>query len=256
MVRHVSFDVGADAYARFMGRYSELLAVEFAAAIGVEGVERALDVGCGPGAMTAELVRRLGTAAVTAIDPSESFVAAVRARLPEVDVRLAVAEVLPFDDDQFDLAVAALVVHFMTDPIAGLAEMARVTRPGGRIAACVWDQAGGTGPLSVFWRAVADVDPSAEDESALPGTREGQLAELFARAGLEDVQAGVLTVRSRFATFEEWWDTFTLGVGPAGAYVTRLDGPGREQLRARCSALLPVAPFEITASAWTAIGRV
>ncbi len=127
------FDVSPDAYARFMGRYSEQLAAAFADLAGVGPGQQALDVGCGPGVLTAELVRRLGPEAVTAIDPSESFVAAVRARWPEADVRLGTAEELPFDDGAFDVALAQLVVHFMADPVAGLKEMARVTRPGGRV---------------------------------------------------------------------------------------------------------------------------
>ena len=111
--------------------------------------------------------------------------------------------------------------------------MARVTRPGGTVAACVWDHAGGTGPLSLFWEAVHDVDPDADDESDLAGSRAGHLVELFEQAGLADVERGSVSVTLEFATFEEWWDPFTLGVGPAGAYVARLDdagprrGPGR-----------------------------
>jgi len=252
----MSFDVGADAYARFMGRYSGPLAAEFVALMGVRDGQQALDVGCGPGALTAELVRALGPVAVSAVDPSEPFVAAVRARFADVDVRRASAEQLPFGDDRFDLAVAQLVVHFMTDPVAGLTEMARVTRQGGLVAACVWDHAGGGGPLSVFWRAVTDLDPQAPDESGLAGAQEGHLADLFVGAGLRDVESAVLTVRAGFRTFADWWDPFTLGVGPAGAYVARVDAQHREQLRARCAELLPAAPFEITASAWTALGRV
>lgn len=255
-MRCVSFDVGADAYARFMGRYSEPLAAEFVAMMGVRDGQRALDVGCGPGALTAELVRLVGAPAVSAIDPSESFVQAVRARFADLDVQRASAEQLPFEDGIFDLTVAQLVVHFMTDPVAGLTEMARVTRRGGLVAACVWDHAGGGGPLSVFWRAVTEMDPLARDESGLAGAREGHLTELFVLAGLADVESSVLTVRAGLATFEDWWDPFTLGVGPAGAYVAMLDGPQRDTLRARCAQLVPAAPFEIAASAWTALGRV
>jgi len=255
-VRPVSFDVGADAYGRFMGRYSEPLAAEFVTLLGARAGQRALDVGCGPGALTAELVGLLGPSAVAAIDPSEPFVEAVRARFAGVDVRRAGAEQLPFDNDHFDLTVAQLVVHFMTDPVAGLVEMARVTRPGGVVAACVWDHAGGGGPLALFWRAVTEIDPLAHDESKLAGAREGHLAELFVLAGLADVESTVLTVRAGFPTFADWWDPFTLGVGPAGAYVAELDGRERAALRSRCAALVPAAPFEITASAWTALGRV
>lgn len=171
----MSFDVTAEAYARFMGRYSEPLAAQFARSADVRASQRALDVGCGPGALTAELVERLGIGAVSAIDPSPPFVAAIQARFPEIDVQSGVAEHLPFPDAGFDVALAQLVVHFMTDPVAGLTEMARVTRPGGLVAACVWDHAGGSGPLASFWRAVHDVDPGAGDEAGLAGAREGHL---------------------------------------------------------------------------------
>jgi SAM-dependent methyltransferase len=247
----VVFDVGADSYARFMGRFSEPLAVQFAELADVRAGQRVLDVGCGPGALTAQLVERLGSGAVSAIDPSASFVAAIRARFPDVDVQRGVAERLPFADGTFDAALAQLVVHFMTDPVAGLAEMARVTRPGGLVAACVWDHAGGTGPLTAFWHAVHDLDPGARDEAGLAGARQGHLADLCATAGLQHVEAGSLTVEVRFATFTDWWEPFTLGVGPAGAYVSQLDQAHREALRIRCAQLLPPAPFDISASAWS-----
>jgi len=133
----VSFTVAADAYDRFMGRYSVPLAPRFADFGEVANGQRVLDVGCGPGALTTELVRRLGDAAVTAVDPSEPFVAAARERQPGVRVERASAEHLPFRDRGFDAALAQLVVHFMTDAVAGLREMARVTRRDGVVAACV-----------------------------------------------------------------------------------------------------------------------
>jgi SAM-dependent methyltransferase len=252
----VSFEVGADAYGRFMGRYSEPLAAKFVALTDLSQGHRALDVGCGTGALTTELVGRLGPAAVAAVDPSEAFVAVVRSRFPAIDLRCATAERLPFPDDIFDFAFAQLVVHFMADPVAGLREMARVTRRGGVVAACVWDHGGGGGPLSVFWRAVLDLDPHARDESGLAGAREGHLVELFTAAGLRDIESTVLTVRASFAGFDEWWEPFTLGVGPAGDYVRGLDAGRREELRGRCASLLPrQGPVEIVASAWTTLGR-
>jgi ubiquinone/menaquinone biosynthesis C-methylase UbiE len=133
----VSFDVGAGAYQRFMGRYSEPLAAQFASLAGLRSGQRVLDVGCGPGALTAELVTRVGPELVSAVEPSAPFVDAVRARLPGVDVRQAAAEQLPLPDDAFDVTLAQLVVHFMTDPVRGLGEMRRVTREGGTVAACV-----------------------------------------------------------------------------------------------------------------------
>lgn len=253
--RTVTFEVSAEAYGRFMGRFSEPLAQGFADSAGVTSGQRALDVGCGPGALTDVLVRRLGPEQVSAVDPSHSFVAAARARFPDVDVQVAVAEGLPYADDTFDVTLAQLVVHFMIDPVAGLAEMARVTRPDGTVAACVWDLAGGTGPLSTFWAAVHDLDPDARDESGLPGARKGHLAELCAAAGLVDVEASVLTVHVPFATFDQWWQPYTGGVGPAGAYVARLDPEQRERLRDRCATRRPPAPFVVDASAWCVRAR-
>ena len=179
----MSFNVSADAYLRFMGRYSEPLAAQFADLAGVRDGQRVLDVGCGPGALAAELVNRAGAGAVSAVEPSASFVAAARDRLPGVDIRQSAAEQLPFPDTGFDAALAQLVIHFMADPVTGLREMGRVTRTGGVVAACVWDHAGGRGPLSAFWRAVRELDPGADDESGLAGVREGHLAQLFAQAG-------------------------------------------------------------------------
>lgn len=251
----MSFDVSASAYARFMGRFSEPLAVAFADHVDPQPGQRALDVGCGPGALTAQLVSRLGTHAVSAIDPSRSFVEATRERFPGIDVRAGVAEHLPYADHSFDLALAQLVVHFMTDPVAGLAQMRRVTRPGGRVAACVWDHAGGGGPLSTFWRAVHDLDPHARDESGLPGARRGHLAELAESAGLKDVDPTMLSVDVAFRGFEDWWKPFTMGVGPAGAYVATLDPPARAALRERCSRDLPDGPFEVNATAWCVRAR-
>lgn len=251
----MSFDVAAQAYGRFMGRFSEPLAVEFADRVGVRAGQRALDVGCGPGALTAVLVERLGVDAVGAIDPSAPFVEAARERLPGVDVRLGPAEQLPWDAASFDATLAQLVVHFMTDPVAGLAEMGRVTRPRGLVAANVWDHAGGGGPLATFWRAAHDTDPHVRDEGELAGTRPGHLAELCAAAGLPDAESSALTVAVGFPTFEDWWEPFTLGVGPAGAYVAGLDVAPREALRHRCAELLPPAPFTLSAKAWCVVAR-
>lgn len=255
-VRSVSFEVSAEAYDQFMGRFSSPLAREFVDLVAVSGGDRVLDVGCGPGALLDELLSRLPPDAVSAVDPSAPFVTAARSRFPRVDVRQARAEALPFADGSFDLALAQLVVHFMADAVVGLAEMARVTRSGGHVAASVWDHAGGGGPVSVFWEAVRDLGSDVRDESGLAGAREGHLAELFSLAGLQRVTSSVLTVRLVFSTFDEWWRPFTLGVGPAGAHVAQLDVAGRRAVRARCAELLPPAPFEVTASAWTAVGTV
>jgi len=254
------FDVSPDAYARFMGRYSEQLAAAFADLAGVDpgsgsgSGRRALDVGCGPGVLTAELVRRLGPEAVTAIDPSVPFVAAVRARWPEADVRLGAAEELPFGDGAFDVALAQLVVHFMADPVAGLKEMARVTRPGGTVAASVWDHGGGRSPLTLFWEVARDLDPAVDDGSWRPGGREGELAKLFTQAGLDVTGEAALTVTVRNTTFEDWWDPFTLGVSPAGAYIASLTDERRAELREHARRRLK-PPIDISATAWAVTAR-
>jgi SAM-dependent methyltransferase len=252
----VSFEVAADMYDRYMGRYSTPLAPALLDLAGVLPGQRALDVGCGPGALTAELVRRLGPDAVSAVDPSETFIAATRGRHPGVDVRGASAEELPYPERSFDAVLAQLVVHFMPDPVAGLAEMARVSRPGGVVAASVWDFAGERAPISAFWHAARELDPDAVDESGLAGARAGDLAELFRTAGIRDVVEVELSASIDVAGLEEWWEPFTLGVGPAGAYVRTLDETQRSTLRERCRRLLPTPPFTLTVVAWAARGRV
>ena len=247
----MSFDVSADAYARFMGRYSRPLATAFADVIAPSPGQRVLDVGCGPGALTEELAHRVGADHVSAIDPSELFVAAVRRLLPTVSVARGGAEHLPYPDAAFDVVLAQLVVHFMTDPVAGLTEMARVASPGGTVGANVWDHSEGRGPLSTFWRAVREIDPAASDESHLAGVAEGQLVALFEGAGMTAPSATTLSVPVAHPSFEEWWQPFTLGVGPAGDYVARLDAGAQEQLRDRCKQLLPRPPFTFEAAAWT-----
>ncbi|MGD9961574.1 class I SAM-dependent methyltransferase [Nocardioides sp.] len=251
----MSFEVTAENYSRFMGRWADPLAIAFADFVDVQPGDRVLDVGCGPGTLTAVLVDRLGSGSVSAIDPSESFVRATAARFPDVSTTSGAAEDLPYPDDAFDLALAQLVVHFMSDPVAGLREMGRVTRPGGVVAACVWDHAGGQGPLSPFWDAVAELDPDAPGEAQLPGTTQGHLVQLASQAGLTAPSGGALTVAVRCDTVEDWWGPFTLGVGPSGDYVAGLSEERRARLQELCTQRLPKAPFEIQATAWTMRAR-
>jgi SAM-dependent methyltransferase len=246
----------ADAYDRFMGRYSVRLAPSFADFARVTASQSVLDVGCGPGALTTKLVQRLGETAVAAVDPSEPFVAAARERHPGVDVRVAAAEQLPFADGEFDAALAQLVVHFMDDPVCGLAEMARVTRDDGVVAACVWDHAGGRTPVAPFWHVVHQLDPNALDESRLAGRHEGRLTVVLTEAGLRNVEELALPVSVEHATFEDWWGPFTLGVGPAGMYLTSLEPDRQAELRARCRDALGTGPLTIDSRVWAALGYV
>jgi SAM-dependent methyltransferase len=262
----MTFDVAADAYLRFMGRYSERLAQPFAALADLAPGERVLDVGCGPGALTARLVELVGAGAVSAVDPSASFVEAVRERLPGVDVHTGTAERLPFPDGTFGAALAQLVVHFMTDAVAGLREMARVTTPGGTVATCLWDQEGDRWPLAVFSRAVRELGPPAPGEGRPAGAGAGaavragvgadRLADLFRATGLAAPEESTVTVEASFAGFDDWWEPFTLGVGPAGDHVRGLDEVARTRLRDRCAALLPTGSFTLTASAVCVRARV
>jgi SAM-dependent methyltransferase len=250
----MSFDVSPDAYDRFMGRYSVTLSPQLADLAGVATGQRALDVGCGSGMLTAELVARLGAGSVTAIDPSVRFVEAVRDRHPGVDVRQGVAEELPFGDGEFDAALSQLVVNFMRDPVAGLREMARVTRSGGTVAASVWDLAGGRAPLSPFWRGAVAVDPNARGEGAAAGGRAAHLEALFAEAGIEDVRGVEHPAVAEHPTFEDWWEPFTLGVGPAGSYLAGVDEERRAAVRERCREELGDGPFSLPTFVWAACG--
>jgi len=251
----VSFEVSAQSYDRFMGRYSEPLADLFAQASGAEPGQRALDVGCGPGALTARLVERLGAAQVAAVDPVPAFVDATAARCPGSLVRRGDVSRLPFDDAAYDLVLGQLVVQFLPDPVAGLREMARVAGPGGTIGACVWDHAGDSGPVSAFWGAVRALEPDVRGEGALPGTAKDDLPRLAEAAGLRVIAADRLTVRVRHESFEDWWEPYTLGVGPAGAHVASCRGDSADRLREECRSRLPDAPFDVLASAWSILAQ-
>lgn len=254
-----TFAVTGSTYDAFMGRYSVPLSEPFADAAGVAPGATALDLGCGPGALTGVLVSRLGADAVFACDPSPTFLEACRARHPGVVVKQGRAESIPFGDDSVDHALAQLVLHFVTDPARAATEMARVVRPGGTVAACVWDFADGMELLRAFWDAASTVDADAPDEArTLRFGRPGEIAELFASASLEDVQESTLDVASTYASFDELWRGFLAGVGPAGAYCVGLTEPDRERLRValllRCGS--PVGPLTLGARARCAVARV
>jgi SAM-dependent methyltransferase len=253
-----TFRSSGDAYDRYMGRYSVPLAARLADSVGVHTGQRVLDVGCGPGALTAELARRVGAANVSAIDPSPSYVEACRARHPGVDVREAQAESLPFEDDSFDAALAQLVFQFMADPLQGAQELRRVVRPGGAVGGCVWDYAEGMTMLAAFWGSARELDTSAPHEAdTLRFGRGGELGALFRDAGLGDVESGALVVEAAYTGFDDFWNPVLGGVGPGGAYCASLDPERQEALREACFTRLgsPRGAFTLSARAWSAVGR-
>ncbi|HZQ64758.1 MAG TPA: class I SAM-dependent methyltransferase [Gaiellaceae bacterium] len=253
-----SFFQAADAYERFMGRYSRALAPELARAAGVAAGERVLDVGCGTGALTTVLAGIVGADRVSAVDPSEPFVEECRRTVPGADVRVGPAETLPFAEDTFDCALAQLVFHFVTDQAAAVSEMARVTRPGGRVAACVWDFTGGMTMMRSFWDAAREADPDAPDEVERFGGKPGELAGLWREAGLHGVVDSQVAASARYESFEELWGSFLGGVGPAGAYAESLEGERRSAVRDALWRRVgsPAGAFTLEARAWFALGTV
>ena len=251
------FAAPAEHYDRFMGRYVPGLAASLADAAGVMSGQRVLDVGCGPGGLTRELGARVGAESVAAIDPAPQFAAACRERNPGTDVRDGVAEQLPWDDGHFDATLCSLVIGFMRDPDQGVREMVRVTRPLGTVAACMWDIAGGgMTMLRIFWTAAHQVDGTVEGERRMAGTTRGDIAQRFKRAGLENVVDGVLVAHAEYRGFEDFWEPFTLAVGPAGHYLRSLPADQQARVREACRASIPQGPFSLDARAWYARGAV
>ncbi len=230
----MTFNVAGDAYDRFMGRYSRELAPRLIEFAGIGPGVRVLDVGCGPGALSERLAGVVGAEQVGAVDPSEPFVAACRERVPGADVRRGDAEELPWEDDAFDAAVAQLVVNFMRDPLGGASEMRRVVRDGGVVAACTWDYGDGMEMLRLFWNAARSLDEGAPDEGRTMRYRSTEeLEELWREAGLDSVETAYLTVETTYSGFDDLWEPFTFGVGPAGSYCAALEPERRQQLRER-----------------------
>ena len=255
-----TFRASAHAYDRFVGRYGQQLATALIGFAGVEPGMRALDVGCGPGALTGALATRLGARSVCGVDPSQPFVDACRARQPGVAVDVGAAEALPFGDGEFDVVASQLVVNFMDDPQAGVREMARVARAGGIVASCVWDYAGEMPLLRAFWDAAREVEPqraaSADEGVVMRWCADGELAQLWRAAGLRDVRSGALRVSAAYSGFDDLWSPLPTGVGPAGAFCASLNDERQAALRDAYRRRLGVGDdaFELTARAWAVTG--
>jgi ubiquinone/menaquinone biosynthesis C-methylase UbiE len=256
-----SFRGPGDVYDRFVGRYSPRLAEAMCDAAGVRTGQRALDVGCGSGALVAELARRLGAESVSAVDPSEPFVEAARAKVPGARIVLGSAESLPFDDDEFDATLSQLVVNFLDDPDRGLAEMVRVTRSGGTVAGCVWDYGGGMTMLRTFWEAAVALEPERAapfvEANTMRFAHPDELEHLWRAAGIDGVDVAPIVVEASYEDFGDLWAPFPTGVGPAGSYTASLDAEAQSRLRDEFRGRLgnPSGSFTLTARAWCAVGR-
>jgi SAM-dependent methyltransferase len=251
----VSFKTGTDAYARHVGRYTDALAAAHADRAAAQAGDRALDVGCGSGAVLAALASRLGAEQVAGVDPSPPFVALARERVPAADVRLASAEALPFPDRSFDVVLSQLVLNFMDDARAGVREMRRVARR--TVASCVWDYTAGMTMLRAFWDAAREVDADAPDEGrTMRWCSPPELAELWTDAGLSAIEVGEIVVSARYDDFEDYWSPFPSGIAPSGAFCASLSPGGQAALRDACFRRLgrPEGPFELDARAWFVSG--
>jgi SAM-dependent methyltransferase len=255
----------AEAYDRFMGRWSRVLApllIEFA---DVSDVQTVLDVGSGTGSLAFSIAKQNVRSHVLGVDPSNEYVAYANSKNPfpdRVSFQIGDAQRLPFADAPFQSSISLLAFNFIPDPQKALREMRRATKPGGRISAAVWDYGSGMRMLRVFWDAAIGVDATAEnlDERHMPLCRDGELAQLWKQAGLENVHGQPLEITMRFESFEDYWDPFLMGQGPAGAYVRNLDGERREALRREVKHRLALtaddASLMLPARAWAVYGTV
>lgn len=250
-------------YEQYVGRWSRRVAPRFLSWLNIPAGRRWLDVGCGTGALCAAIVDRCSPSSVTGVEPSEGFLKTAKENLAgRAALHQGIATAIPLDDASADVVVSGLVLNFVPDQRAALLEMARVTSKGGTIAAYVWDYAGKMELMRFFWDAAVALDPDAAklDEGVrFPLCRPEALEELFRSTGLEEVEAKDIDIPTQFASFDEYWQPFLGGQGPAPAYAMSLDETARVRLRDRIRERLPIAAngsISLTARAWAARASV
>jgi trans-aconitate methyltransferase len=253
-----------EAYEPYVGRWSRLVAVEFLARLGATPQGRWLDVGCGTGALTGAILDRCVPSSVLGVDPSEAFLAYARRQVtdPRAEFRQGDAQALPTPDAAFDVVVSGLVLNFVPDQPKAAAELRRAARPGGTVAAYVWDYADGMQMMRRFWDAAAALDPAGagDKDEALRFAlcRPEPLSRLFEAAGLRDVAVAQVEVPTLFRDFDDYWTPFLAGGAPAPAYCMSLDEDRRSALRERLRATLPVerdGSIRLSARAWAVRGN-
>jgi SAM-dependent methyltransferase len=251
-------------YERFMGRWSRLLAPGYIAFAGVRNGDRVLDVGTGTGSVARAIEAAMPKSEITGIDPSEGFIAYAQknAKSGRAHFEVGDGQALKFKDASFDATVSLLVINFIPDHNKAISEMRRVTRPEGAVSACVWDYNEGMQMLRFFWDEAVALDPAIEpkDERHMKLSRQGQLGELWKKAGLVNVQEQPLVIDQIYTSFDDYWASFLKGAGPGGAYVVSLPEERRQQLEARMRKRLlgdrQDGSFTLKAKAWCVRGNV
>lgn len=239
---HKLFSDGA-AYERMMGRWSRVVGRSFLDWLGLPSGLRCIDVGCGNGAFTEELIARCAPAAVMALDPSEDQIAYARQRsgAKAAEFRVGDAQALPVDDGSYDAALMALVIAFLSDPTKAVTEMARVVRPGGWVATYMWDIQGGGVPIHPLYDALKSIGATPGTQPNPEASRREVMQELWQKAGLQSVETCVLRIPVVFSSFDDFWDSTTVPVGPQGKVIAAMPAHARERLRARLREQLPIA---------------